>query len=474
MADVTAWLQSWFSPTFLSPTKSFQSLCETALEILETGAVDEAGTFDDVLTQMATELESERARKENVNMDYLTKSCVLVEMVKRVNANLKSEHIIPLLTFFSKLARNLSFYLNNVSIRIALSNFLSQLEFLNSKCPKETRAFLFELWTQLKEQHVSLDLLSLRGESCQTYPLFDFFAVACMSPTETGTLSRDFIVEALRGPYLKEAEKGYVKDAIFPLISDMFFTVSGYASTIDFDGSLRRVAVWCDEVFQAVPGFGIEEVCGRVHRSLVSYRKLFAYAFFLSFISDQSVRRRMYEVLLKNNIAREIELALKDEHDVSKLAAFALLRQVLQDNFYVHVLPAKYAMSVDVLCVIPEGWSRGEVGDACVKASVTSQRQEGTNPRIYQAILRILREFSSLSIDVAVELCRLLRQILSFAPDLMNEDLLDALRAAVKPYTGVMPMDSDKKDSPEAFAYLLAELVQTLHSEFVKVRGSTF
>ena len=53
MADVTAWLQSWFSPTFLSPTKSFQSLCETALEILETGAVDEAGTFDDVLTQMA-------------------------------------------------------------------------------------------------------------------------------------------------------------------------------------------------------------------------------------------------------------------------------------------------------------------------------------------------------------------------------------------------------------------------------------
>ena len=463
---MSTWFQNWFNPQILSPARSFESLCNTSVSILESGAVDEAPTLEKVLRRIATDLENERAKKNKLHRDYMGDRGVLSGMVERITPKLKSEHLAPLLTFFATFVGDLGWYLSSRGFQTAFVSFLGELEFFNTKCARETRAFLFDLWSKIKQNPASLDLLSASGQ----YPLLDFFVATCTAPNETGELARDFIVDMVNDTNI---DSGYLKGVMYPVLEDLLVAISGYGATIDFPGTILDVVEWCDSVFQATKDFPMENVCTRINRTMTLFRKLLAYAFFMRAFKQPDVKRRLREFFVAQNIAREIELGLQSEYDEVKLSSFVLLRQLLPDQANTSVLPAKYQWSVDLVSLVPDSWLEAVCSD-CGRVTLVSPRAEGTNPRIYQVLLRMLRMFPSLSIEVCENLCSTLQAVAATAPDLLNDDLFESIKSIVSTYQSISPDPEAPRGSPESRCRLLANLVSNFHKIFLDALGPTF
>ena len=452
-----------------TPLEAFKNSCARVTSILESGAIDERRNLEKSLAHITSALEPE-PHDSNEFANYFIEEGVMEQICSRITPESKSELMHPLLSFFIRfLGASLNDYLNCVRIHDAYSSFLLKLEFFDRKCPDQTRQFLRDLWERTEEDPVRFQLLAIQSAEGLSYPILDYLTACCVSPLKNGSLARTLILKFFKNRSLRNDCGGYLEGKLWQVLKELLVTISGYAETIDFDGTMMRVLQWCGEAFEAAGNFPLEDVYMTIGKTLPPHRQLFAYSMFLSAIPDGDIRLRTGIYAIQKTVTETIEHALGSEKEMVIRSALSLLTQlIINDSTRVAVLPAVSAQSQDVVAAVPSLWGM----EPCTKDPVTldAPRGNGANEKIYLLVLRHLERFQWLSLNMCRRITEFLVLLFAFAPDLINEELTRAFRVAVEPYATTELPDTDidaSVDSAVVRAKILRDFARETHATFV-------
>lgn len=468
--------------------EEFQKDCDTSISVLKSLAVDRTQNLKSALTRISEALQSEIATNESIKFNYFIENSILLKIANEITSNLPSEHLEPALKFFlSFINTNLNIHLPQISIHVPITKILSKLESLNHKCPKETYNFACDVWAACLKQPILLEVLVIQREGQNSIcPLLDFFCAASFTLSEIGLKSRDFLLFLFCTPEgvppFDEQFHQYVTDRLYPQFVSFLISVSGFASTIQFDGSMSATIKWIDQLIFHAGEFPIQTVLDSFI-SLSNFKRNLAVSFFLSFFSQSEIT----DAILKystDHISDIIDcLKSNDSTDIN--SALTLLKTLISfSSLYPILLPPSSGQSIDILSLIPQNLLIQNEGSTSIDAYIDDaaqrilsfrnqkepQREHGDNT-IYKLILNTFTQFSQLSIHTSLELTKLLSLIMAIAPDLMNEEFATVFSAVIQEYNTITPktlkIDDNTQDSPELRASILVEFGKEIHGTFI-------
>lgn len=468
----------------------FKKDCNTTINVLKSRAVDETTKLKAALSSIGTALLLEINRGNYIRFDYFVQEQILSKIADAVTSELPSEHLEPVLNFFLFFINtNLNSQIAQVSIHSPITKILSKLESLDHKCPKETRDFAIDVWSTCCKKPILLDIMSIQKGNSVSFPLLDFFCSASMTLTEIGLKSRDFLLVLFnKDPNAQDPMPDsfgkYVCQHLYPQLIDFLQAVSGYVSTIQFNGTMTSTMQWIDNLFLVAGGFQMQNVINSFS-NLPTFKKHLAASFFLSFFTSSDVKVPVLKYATSQSHINDIILCLNSENAKDQKSAILLLKTLLTiPDSFPFIFPPVCDSPADILSFIPPQWLVQSEGTSSTDAYITDatnrisslgprpDRSEiNSNNNIFPTLLSMFRRFSSLTVHVDLELTKLLSMFMALAPDLINTDFAEAFKSVVSNYNDVESISNEIKedalDSPQLRASILAEFGKEIHGTFV-------
>lgn len=470
----------------------FKKDCTKTINILQSRAVDETSKLKSALTNISSGLLQEINKGNYVRFDYFVQEQILSKIANAINSELPSEHLEPVLKFFlSFINTNLNSQVAQVSIHSPITKVLSKLESLDHKCPKETRDFAVEVWATCCKKPILLDIMSIQKGDVITFPLLDFFCSASMTLTEIGLKSRDFLLylfckdENTQKNVMPESFGKYVCQHLYPQIVEFLQSVSGYVSTIQFNGSMTSTMQWLDNLFLVAGGFPMQNVIDSFS-TFPMFKRNLAASFYLSFFTSNDVKNPVLEYAISQSNINDIISCLNSDNVKDQKSSILLLKTLISiPDSFPSIFPPVSSGPADILSLIPPQWLLKSEGTSSTDAYVTDATnricsngprpkiddENGSGTIIFSTLLSMFRRFSSLTVHVDLELTKLLSTYIAIAPDLINTEFADAFKTVISNYSDVErfsnEINDDTVDSPELRASILAEFGKEIHGTYI-------
>jgi hypothetical protein len=463
-----------------SALDAFKACCAESLRILSAHSQSETPTLQSNLAFISTVAQDSLDGASSPCFDYLIEDQVLWQLANAVTPTLCSEHVDPLLTFVLRLLHeDLYEVFVQVHIHEPIAAIISRLDLLDRRSPVATRSFVNELWNTLPNSPVYMEMLGQPSESGRTYPLLDYLLDSIWFPWEehANALNRKphaLIIDFFyRRPQLHLAFGPYVCDRLFARVVPFLVAVCGYAETVQFRGAVIEMTEFCDRVFRSTREFPMLEVVRKVPE-----RKLFVgLAFLLAHFTEKRVVDALFGFCTEAGFLGHLAHALNGPE--LRESALVLIRCLL--NFEPGreaVLPFRCESRVDILGLLPANWKIVGEGTQNLSAYVTEarvraalyagKRPEGGESEVYGALVRLLGQYRELGLQMALEVLSLVSLFVAIAPDLVNEELAEAVRAVVGTFHGIELGETPRFDAPDT-----PELRAALFLEFVKEIAGT-
>ncbi|OHS99128.1 hypothetical protein TRFO_34535 [Tritrichomonas foetus] len=491
--------------------EEFKKSCQTAIEIIQSRAVDETSKLKAALSLIISSLLQESNEVDFVCFDYFVEQSILAKIANHVTSDLPSEHLEPVLDFFLRFINTeLSAQLAQVSVHTPITNILSKLESLDHKCPKETREFASNIWETCKRRPILLEMMAVTKSKERTFPLLDFFCAASFTLTEIGLKSREIILFLFNKPEnsepMPEHFGKYVCSKLFPQFVEFLQAVSSYVSTIQFGGSMTSTIQWIDQLLMVTNvSFPIEQIY-QVFSELPPFKRNLATSFYLSFFSSHEIVKYSIDYAISH--LDDIIVCLSSDNNQDNNSALTLIKIMLTfPATFPYLIPPVSEHPADILSLVPLQWLLQCEGSSGTEAYVTDSIQRidvlgirrkpenesnqnsshdnikndqvkvsdnngaSGNSDIFIKLLTVFKRFDTLSIHIALLLTQVLAYYFAIAPDLINTDLADAFKAAVNKYSDVeafsLTFNENTNDSPELRAAILSEFAKEIHGTFI-------
>lgn len=472
----------------------FKKDCTRTIDILQSRAVDETSKLKLALTNISRGLLLEINKGNYIRFDYFVQEQILSKIANEINSELPSEHLEPVLKFFlSFINTNLNSQIAQVSIHSPITKLLSKLETLDHKCPKETRDFAVEVWEACCKKPILLDIMSIQKGDIISFPLLDFFCSASMTLTEIGLKSRAFLLvlfnnnkdENNQQNVMPESFGKYVCQHLYPQLVEFLQAVSGYASTIQFHGSMTSTIQWLDDLFLVAGGFPMQNVINSFS-DLPPFKRNLAVSFYLSFFTSNDVKKPVLEYATSQTHIKNIIFCMNSENAKDQKSSIILLKTLLTiPESFPSIFPPISKSHGDILSLIPPQWLVKSEGASSTEAYVTDatnricsytsrpqiDEKNSNNSIIYSTVLSMFQRFSLIAIHVALELTKLLSMFMAIAPDLIDAEFAETFKTVVSHYCDVESISNEIKDdaidSPELRASILAEFGKEIHATFI-------
>jgi hypothetical protein len=327
-----------------------------------------------------------------------------------------------------------------------VATVVSKLDRMDRACPHATREFIRDVWKQCHDNPIYMDMLSQREATARVYPVLDYLVNSIWipwppqgekRPLNARELLRDFFGSPSE---LLAAHGNYVCNLLFPKLTEFLIGVCGYVETLQFSGKVSAMAEFCDNIFHCAREFPIMDVITDVQRRLPPSNLFLALAFLLSHFSEP----RLIGTIL--NFCESIADILDDFLEVAdtRPAVLALLKCLFTyRQFHAFLLPPSCDAPGDILRRIPSEWmiqSDSEVYTTEADARINAfggDRASGRNLVMYSHLLKILRQFRELPMQMCLSLTGLIALIVAVAPDLINNELADSIGNVVVSFAGV-------------------------------------
>lgn len=433
----------------------FARNCDTVL-----GIVTPLPAFERSMRLIISDLQAEASDNDSDCLDYLVENEVARKIADKISPTIKSEYLDAILRFFAYFVTpEYSQHLCQIAIHSAVAVVMSQMEFLDRKCPRDARPFVTSLCERVESNPIIIELLFCGSGAEKTLPLLDYLASAVVSTSESGTFARDFIQRVFFAKTTISRQYGsYLRTRLYPILVSLLFSIAGYCQTIQFEGSVTKILNWCERLFLFDDDFPIEKVFERLACDSSPSERFSAMSFFLSrFVGSETIRLKAITSCIQNRFVDLLveSFASPDECLVRSAMSMVLLLLNFECGRIV-LLPPFCETMIDVMYLVPASWFEREswwrpVSDSVVCAR--KGREGGQSGSLYMALLRILARFGELEQLTCEAFVKLMTVWFAMAPDLMNRELADALVEAV---TG-----------GEVRRVMIIRFVKDMHEKFV-------
>jgi hypothetical protein len=366
-----------------------------------------------------------------------------------------------------------------VHIHGPIAAIISKLDILDRRSPVATRNFVNELWNNLPNNSIYMEMLSQVAETGgRTYPLLNYLLDSIWFPWEehANALNRkphslivDFFYTRRR---MRSAFGDYVCDRLFPRVESFLVAVCGYAETIQFRGAVTEMTEFCDEIFRSTRAFPIMEVV----RAVPEPKLLLAAAFLLSHFTEKRVVDALLAFCLGPEFLRRLAQALGESTEL-RAQALVVVRSLLSFPSQIGpLLPPESHDRVDIAGLLPFAWGVRMSGEgtqhlsayvadarARIEACGVHRRLNVGDCGVFGSLVRLLGQYQELSLRMAFDVTNLVGLFVAMAPDLVNGELARAVRVVVERFDGVEVGELPTFDSPDT-----PQLRAALFLEFVK------
>jgi hypothetical protein len=456
----------------------FKSAFSTVMTRLNDPAPDSTiafiGAINNVQDYLADEVNDDKPDQPCVH--YLVGGNLLTKLVSAIDESLPPDRVEPILKFFSAFVDTcLNRLFPQVSVHRPFTKFLTLLPMLCLKDPTHTLEFASDLWNNVKDFPLALELISSDNEQ----PLVDFFCLTSFAPGENGELSRSALL-SVAGLEIQKFQD-YLEARYFPQLATFILNTALCGSTIQFNGSLSSLTEWIDFLLLQVDKFPCEVLLKGISEVPESQRIL-AIAFLLSFFSADAIVRPIGDFALSVEFLTSVESALKNsEAPADQKSAVAFLKIVFESELDLGpLLPPPAPNPSGILSLLPPRWLAGLEGstdmsayeaDAMVRLQFFSGRHSTrSDSGIFGALLGLLARFKNIPLSLGLSATKAITGFLSLAPDLIGAELAAAFAAAVESLTEVRELalpGETMPDSPELRAIVLTEFGKEVHATFV-------
>ena len=277
----------------------------------------------------------------------------------------------------------------------------------------------------------------------------------------------------------------YVCQRLYPQLIDFLQTVSGYVSTIQFNGSMTSTMQWINNLFMVAEEFPMQDVI-ETFTNLPTFKRNLASSFFLSFFTAFDVKVSVLKYATSQSHINDIIYCLNSDNTKDQKSAILLLKTLLSiPESFPSIFPPLSNSPGDILSLIPPKWLHQSDGTSSTDAYIVDATNRicsyGPRPHasdansynntIFSALLAMFQRFSSLTVHVALELTKLLSTYMAIAPDLINSNFAEAFNSVVSNYSDVESFSTeireDTTDSPQLRASILAEFGKEIHGTFI-------